>query len=70
MVAETEKEALTETRKTPRSDFAWYEYHTSDVAAAETFYKGVLGWGTQDAGMPDRRYTLVTVGKTAIGGLP
>jgi uncharacterized protein len=69
MVTDTEKGPAIETSKVQPSNFVWYEYHTPDVSAAEAFYRGVLGWGTHDAGMPDRRYTLVTVGETAIGGL-
>jgi predicted enzyme related to lactoylglutathione lyase len=59
----------TETAKTQPSNFVWYEFHTSDAAAAKAFYGSVLGWGTLDAGMPDRSYTLVTVDKIPIGGL-
>jgi predicted enzyme related to lactoylglutathione lyase len=28
------------------SSFVWYELMTSDVAAAKTFYAGVVGWKT------------------------
>ena len=51
------------------SRFAWYELHTPDAAAAAAFYAPVLGWNIQDAGMPDRKYTLVCVEKTPVGGL-
>jgi predicted enzyme related to lactoylglutathione lyase len=51
------------------SDFGWYELHTPDATAAERFYRGVLGWGALDAGMTDRRYTLVSVDGMPIGGL-
>lgn len=57
------------TQRTQPSDFSWYEFHTFDAAAAAKFYGGVLGWGAQDAGMPDRRYVFITVGETPIGGL-
>jgi predicted enzyme related to lactoylglutathione lyase len=50
------------------SDFVWYEFHTPNAASADTFYRGVLGWGTQDAGLSDRSYTLITVGDIPIGG--
>lgn len=49
--------------------FSWYELHTPDAGAAEAFYKPVLGWGTQDTGMPGRKYILVSVDETPIGGL-
>jgi uncharacterized protein len=51
------------------SNFVWYEFHTFDAGKAEPFYRGVLGWGAHEAGMPDRRYILVTVGEIAIGGI-
>lgn len=51
------------------STFSWYELHTPDAAAAEAFYKAVLGWGTQDAGMPDRKYIMVSVAGVPVGGL-
>lgn len=51
------------------SRFVWYELHTPDGAAAAAFYEPVLGWTTQDAGVPNRKYTLVSVGDTPIGGL-
>ena len=50
------------------NSFVWYELMTSDLTAAETFYKGVVGWATQDAGMPEP-YTMVLAGSSAIGGL-
>jgi predicted enzyme related to lactoylglutathione lyase len=59
----------TETTKTQASNFVWYELHTSDVEAAKAFYSVVLGWGTQDAGMPGHPYTLITVDKLPIGGI-
>ena len=54
---------------TPASPFVWYELMTSDATAAEAFYRRVIGWQTADAGMPDLRYTLLSVGDTAIAGL-
>ena len=41
-----------------------YELMTTDPKAAEAFYRGVIGWGAQDAGMPDMSYTLLTAGVT------
>jgi predicted enzyme related to lactoylglutathione lyase len=49
--------------------FVWYELMTTDVAAARTFYAKVLGWGVQDASMPDFAYTFFTVGNAFAGGL-
>src|SRR5882672_6260431 len=49
--------------------FAWYELMTTDMAAAETFYANVVGWGAQDASTPDLAYTLFTVGGASVSGL-
>ncbi len=54
---------------TPASPFVWYELMTSDAAAAETFYRNVIGWQCADAGMPGMKYTLLSVGESAIAGL-
>jgi predicted enzyme related to lactoylglutathione lyase len=52
-----------------QSKFVWYDAMTSDLPAAESFYASVLGWKTADAKMPDRAYTILSVGPTMIGGL-
>jgi uncharacterized protein len=49
--------------------FVWYELMTTDVEAAKTFYPEVVGWGTQDASMPEIAYTLFTAGKISVSGL-
>lgn len=49
--------------------FVWYDAMTSDLKAAETFYKAVIGWNMVDAGMPDRKYTLLSAGAVMVGGL-
>ena len=49
--------------------FIWYELMTSDATAAEAFYRSVIGWKTADAGMPDMKYTLLSVAESAIAGL-
>jgi uncharacterized protein len=51
------------------NQFVWYDAMTSDLKAAETFYTQVLGWAAKDAGMPDRRYTIVSAGMAMVGGL-
>lgn len=53
----------------PHGTFVWYELVTTDADAAETFYKSVIGWNAQDAGYPDFRYTLLSVGDTQMAGL-
>ena len=55
--------------QTDASNFVWYELHTPDAAKAGDFYSRVLGWGLNDAGMPDRSYTLLTVKDIPIGGI-
>jgi predicted enzyme related to lactoylglutathione lyase len=49
--------------------FCWYELMTTDAAAAETFYRGVVGWGANDAGQPDMAYTLLLAGEAPVAGL-
>jgi predicted enzyme related to lactoylglutathione lyase len=49
--------------------FVWYELMTTDVASARTFYAKVLGWGVQDASMPNLAYTFFTVGNSFASGL-
>jgi uncharacterized protein len=52
-----------------RGRFVWHELMTTDTAAAEKFYKQVIGWGTMSnmPGMMD--YIMWTAGETPIGGL-
>jgi predicted enzyme related to lactoylglutathione lyase len=49
--------------------FVWYDVMTTDTRAAEAFYRKVCGWTTQDSGMSDRSYTLVSAGPTMVGGI-
>jgi predicted enzyme related to lactoylglutathione lyase len=49
--------------------FVWYELMTTDMAAAEAFYRNVVGWSAEDAAMPDMAYTLLKSGETNIAGL-
>ena len=49
--------------------FVWYELMTTDAQAAEAFYRDVIGWGARDAGLPDRRYALLTVDDRPVCGL-
>ncbi len=51
------------------SKFVWYELMTSDAPAAESFYRDVVGWSARDSGMPNIRYTLLSVGETPVAGL-
>ena len=47
--------------------FVWYELMTSDTGSAVSFYRSVIGWGTQDSGMAS--YTLLTMGTSMVGGV-
>jgi predicted enzyme related to lactoylglutathione lyase len=50
--------------------FVWYELMTSDAKGAEKFYRDVVGWGAQPAGMvPGMDYTLLTVDDAPAAGL-
>lgn len=49
--------------------FVWYELMTSDTAAAEAFYRSVVGWSIKDAGMPGMAYSLLSAGDKSVGGI-
>jgi predicted enzyme related to lactoylglutathione lyase len=49
--------------------FVWYDLMTTDMPAAESFYKSVIGWDAKDSGMSDRRYTILSVGADMVGGM-
>lgn len=51
------------------SKFVWYELMTSDLGAAETFYKAVNGWNAQSMGNADMPYTVMKVGDKETAGL-
>lgn len=51
------------------SSFIWYELMTSDLSAAEAFYKAVVGWETEDFPGSDFRYVIVKAGERGVGGL-
>jgi hypothetical protein len=59
----------TEPMSIVQSKFVWYDVMTSNCKAAESFYSSVIGWKTEDSGMPDRSYTILSVGPTMVGGL-
>jgi predicted enzyme related to lactoylglutathione lyase len=55
-----------------RGRFVWHELMTTDPAAAQKFYKDVVGWGVEDSempGMPGMKYTMWKAGEVPIGGL-
>ena len=49
--------------------FVWYDVMTSDTKAAEAFYRKAIGWDTNDSGMADRSYTILSMGPARVGGL-
>ena len=49
--------------------FTWYELITTEVTAAEAFYRDVVGWGAQEASTSKASYSLFTTGKTPAAGL-
>jgi predicted enzyme related to lactoylglutathione lyase len=51
------------------SRFIWYELMTSDVAAAETFYKSVVGWKSEPFAGSAMAYTIMKAGDTGVAGL-
>jgi predicted enzyme related to lactoylglutathione lyase len=51
------------------NSFIWYELMTTDQAAAEAFYRAVVGWEMTDAGQSGMRYTILSAGKRGVGGL-
>jgi predicted enzyme related to lactoylglutathione lyase len=53
----------------PNGKFVWYELMTTDTKAAEDFYRSVVGWRAQDAGMSDMAYTILSAVETPVGGL-
>ncbi len=53
----------------PRGRFVWYDLMTSDQAAAEAFYTGLIGWTTQKWEAGPAPYTMWAVGEKAIGGV-
>lgn len=50
--------------------FVWYELMTSDIKAAESFYRGVVGWNAENVpGMGGMAYTLLKAGAIPAAGL-
>jgi uncharacterized protein len=47
----------------------WYELMTTDMKAAEAFYKTVVGWQTEPFEGAGRPYTAFNRGNTGVGGV-
>jgi uncharacterized protein len=52
----------------PRGRICWNELMTTDLKAAQSFYKAVVGWGAQPSEI-DSSYMMWTAGRTPVGGL-
>jgi predicted enzyme related to lactoylglutathione lyase len=51
------------------NQFVWYELMATDAPAAETFYKKVVGWTSQDVSQPGMKYTALVAGDAPVAGL-
>jgi uncharacterized protein len=51
------------------SKYIWYDLMTPDLKAATVFYESVVGWKIEDAGMPDRSYSILNANGVMVGGL-
>jgi predicted enzyme related to lactoylglutathione lyase len=51
------------------SSFFWYELMTTDVAAAEKFYKAVVGWNSEPFGGAGVDYIVMKAGDRGVGGM-
>ncbi len=49
--------------------FVWFELMTQDVAAATDFYRAVIGWNAEPAGIPGMPYTILSANEAPMGGL-
>ena len=47
----------------------WYELTTPDLAGAQAFYSGLLGWSLADAGMADFTYMLAKSDTDMVAGM-
>ena len=52
-----------------RGRFVWHELSTTDSAAAQEFYRKVIGWTTTKFDMPGLDYTMWMTGDAPIGGV-
>src|SRR6185437_11175795 len=48
--------------------FAWYELLTTDLPAAQSFYRNVIGWDAQDASTPQFAYRVFGVRGDSVAG--
>lgn len=53
----------------PSNPFVWYELMTTDTTAAAAFYQSVVGWKSQDSGMPGLDYTMFKAQGRDVGAM-
>ena len=51
------------------SKFVWYDVMTTDMKAAEKFYRSAIGWGAKPANTSLQPYTIFSMGETMVCGL-
>ncbi len=56
-------------RPDPTGAFIWYELMTTDVAAAEAFYKKVVGWTSQPFEGSGVDYVVFSAGERGVAGV-
>jgi predicted enzyme related to lactoylglutathione lyase len=54
---------------TKPNPFVWYDAMTTDMKAAEPFYRTAVGWEINDSGMPGQTYSILSAGGAMVGGL-
>jgi len=52
-----------------QNPFVWYEFMSSDVAAAKAFYGKVVGWKFEDVPVSGMTYSILRAGERQIGGM-
>lgn len=56
-------------RSQAHGSFAWYELWTTNAAAAQNFYRSVIGWDARTSGAGDAAYTMLLAGPVPVAGL-
>jgi predicted enzyme related to lactoylglutathione lyase len=62
---------MSEQRMPANGAFCWNELATTDLDAAQNFYKALLGWEIKEGGAPGggMRYNEIVVGGQHVGGI-
>ncbi|MEO7084930.1 MAG: VOC family protein [Gemmatimonadaceae bacterium] len=61
--------ATTATNADQRGRFVWHELMTKDAAAAQEFYKTVVGWTSSSMNVPGVDYSMFMNGETPMAGV-